>query len=126
MTYTTINQAVNDQELIDRVVAAASKEAWANPDYAATDYGTRLRTYPDDAIGTFVYAIAIDNEADYEYAVNNGNEHPGSDPGVISDAKIQAGIQAHWPASTEVPPPVPLVAPTPGEPAVVTQPHNGT
>ncbi len=116
MSYATIHQSVNDQELIDRVVAAASKEAWAGgPEFSTSAYGERLRTYPEEAERTFMWAIGIDNEADYEYAVNNAHPNPGGED-VISDLKLQAGVQAHWPLDTTVPDPVPLVPPTPGVP----------
>jgi len=125
MTYATIHTCTQDTELQERVIAAASKEAWANVDFAATEYGERLRTYPQEALTTFMYVIAIDNEADYEYAINNDNPSPGSDPGVISDAKLQAGVQAHWPASAAVPNPTDMVGPTPGTPAATPVPHDG-
>ena len=118
MTYATINKcATGDVELQARVLAAASKEAWAGgPEFAESPYGERLRTYPHEAIGTFMWPIAIDNEADYEYAINSDNPNPGGDPGVISDAKLQAGIQAHWPTDTTVPLPTDMVGPTAGTP----------
>ena len=115
MSYISITACTRDTELQDRVTAAASKEAWASPEYSLTVYGERLRTYPEEALRTFMWAIAIDNEADYAYAVDNDNPNPGSDPGVISDAKLQAGVQAHWPADpAEVPLPTGMVAPTAG------------
>lgn len=117
MTYATIHTCTEDTELQERVIAAASKEAWANVDLGATPYGERLRTYPQEALVTFMWVIAIDNEAAYEYALGASNPNPGSDPGVISDANLQAGVQAHWPASTTVPLPTDMVGPTPGEPA---------
>jgi len=117
MTYATIHTCVEDVELQRRVVAAASKEAWAGgPEFKDTPYGERLRTYPDEAIVTFMWAIAIDDEADYEYAINSGHPNPGS-ADVINDAKLQAGVQAHWPATPDVPLPTAMVPPTPGEPA---------
>ena len=116
MSYATIEQCTRDEELQARVIAAASKEAWAGgPEFAGSEYGARLRTYPNEALVTFMWAIAIDDEADYEYAINNGHEHPGSAE-VINDAKLQAGVQAHWPASTVVPLPTDMVGPTPGVP----------
>ena len=120
MTYTTITASVNDVELQDRVTAAACKEAWAGgAEFRDTVYGERLRTYPTEAIGTFMWAIAIDNEAAYEYAINGGTQHPGLDPGVISDAALQAGVQAHWPADpAQLPLPLGMVEPMPGEPLV--------
>jgi hypothetical protein len=116
MTYATIHTCTLDTELQQRVIAAASKEAWSSVDYGATEYGERLRTYPEEAVRTFMYVIAIDNEAAYEYAINSSNPNPGGDPGVISDAALQAGIQAHWPASAQVPNPTDMVGPTAGTP----------
>jgi hypothetical protein len=125
MSYTTITACTRDTDLQDRVLAAASKEAWAGgPEFAGSEYGERLRTYPTEALSTFMVAIAIDNEDAYEYAVNSNNEAPGLDPGVISDAAIQAGIQAHWPASATVPLPTDMVGPTAGSVLTVT-PANG-
>lgn len=117
MSYTSINTCVNDTDLQARVKSAASKEAWAGgPEFAGTEYGARLRTYPDEAMVTFMYAIAIDNEADYAYAIESGKPDPGLDRSVITDEKIQAGVQAHWPASTTVPLPTDMVGPTAGQP----------
>ena len=101
MTYATIFQSVNDEELAERVTAAASKEAWASPEFYATSFGEALRGSPHLAVSVFMWPIAIDNEAAYEYAVNADNPAPGADPGVISDAAIQSGIQTHWPPDPE-------------------------
>lgn len=96
MSYATINQAANDSALIKRVVAAASKEAYANETFAATEFGAAVRLNPAEA-ARLVWPVAIDYEADYEYAVAMHNGNPGGDAGVISDAEIQAAVQAHWP-----------------------------
>lgn len=107
MTYTTITRCTRDAEFQDRVVAGAMKEAIAGAaEFTESSFGQQLRALPQAALNTFMWPLAIDNEAAYEYAVNNGNTHPGSDPGVISDAAIQAGIQAHWPPD---PLPTPIV-----------------
>jgi hypothetical protein len=124
MTYASIEQCTRDEELQKRVIAAANKEAWAGgPEFAGSEYGERLRTYPNEALITFMWVIAIDNEADYAYALDTNHEAPGS-ADVINDAKIQAGIQAHWPASTTVPLPTDMVGPTPGG-LVTATPTNG-
>ena len=97
-------------------MAAASKEAWAGgPQFSESEYGERLRSWPEESTRTFMWVIAIDNEADYSYALDQGNENPGGDVSVISDAKIQAGVQAHWPADATTPLPPDMNGPTPGE-----------
>jgi hypothetical protein len=124
VSYTSIDICVRDTDLQARVRSAASKEAWAGgPEFAGSEYGNRLRTYPDEALITFMYAIAIDNEADYQYALDSNNEAPGKDPGVISDAKIQAGVQTHWPTAP-APPPTDMTGPTPGSPSLAKTPDT--
>jgi hypothetical protein len=117
MSYATLAMAIKDQELIDRVVAAACKEAWAGgPQFRDSEFGRRLRTYPQEAVGAFMWAVSIDNEADYEYAVGTeGGPNPGSSQ-VVSDASLQAAVQAHWPTAAYVPNPLPMASPWPGVP----------
>lgn len=123
MSYTTITQATRDEALQDRVTAAACKEAWAGgPEFVLSEFGERLRTYPTEAVTTFIWPVAIDYEADYQYAVESENPNPGGDPGVIGDNELQAAIQAHWPRDATVPLPPDMVGPTPGEPVQAVQP----
>jgi hypothetical protein len=123
MSYTTITQATRDEPLQDRVQAAACKEAWAGgAEFMMSEYGERLRTYPQEAITTFMWAVAIDYEADYAYAVDAGNENPGGDPGVIGDNELQAAVQAHWPRDAQVPLPPAMTGPTPARPVLPAQP----
>lgn len=103
MSYATINQASNDWALIARVIAAVSKEAYANETLAATEFGAAVRLNPAEG-ARLVWPVAIDYEADYAYAVGMHNGNPGGDPGVIADAEIQAAVQAHWPLDAEVEP----------------------
>ena len=126
MSYTTIDKAVNDEALQVRVKSAASKEAWAGgAEFRDSVYGERIRTYPEEALTTFMYAVAIDTEADYAYAVDQGNPNPGGDVGVIGDPEIQAAVQVHWPLDpAEVPLPPGMVPPTPGIPVVTPQPEE--
>lgn len=98
MTYTSITKSVRDADLVDRVRAAAVKEAWASPTFGATDFGQKVKDYPNYGAQFLIWPVAVDNEAAYEYALNNNVPNPGMDLGVISDASIQAGVQAHWPA----------------------------
>jgi hypothetical protein len=119
MSYTTITASTRDVELQDRVTAAACKEAWnGGAEFVLSDFGDRLRTYPVEAVTTFIWPVSIDYEAEYAYAIDAGNLHPGGDPGVITDANIQAAIQAHWPRDISVPLPPDMNGPTPGEPVV--------
>ena len=99
MSLTTLHQSTQDVELSDRVVAAAFQEAWANDELGNTPYGQTLRNSGSSITVTdvFLWPICIDNRDAYEYAVNSGNEHPGQDPGVISDAAISTAIQTYWP-----------------------------
>jgi hypothetical protein len=115
MTYATIYQATEDQALQDRVTAGAVKEAWNSVEFSLTVFGERLRTYPQEAVTTFMWPVSIDYEAAYQYAVDGGHENPGGDAGVITDANIQAAIQAHWPHDTILPLPPDMVGPTPAD-----------
>lgn len=118
MSYTSINTCVNDVDLQARVTSAASKEAWAGgPEFAGSEYGRRLRSYPEEATATFMYAVAIDYETEYSYAVDAENPSPGLDPGVISDANIQSSVQVHWPYEPKPLPPD-MTGPTPGQPVL--------
>lgn len=98
MSYTSIQAAVRDTALQDRVTAAAMKEAIAGgPEFVNSEFGAQLRGYPILGLNTFMWPTAVDYEEEYEYAVDSGNENPGGDVGVITDENIQASIQAHWP-----------------------------
>ena len=126
MSYESIDAAVNDEWLQKRVQSAASKEAWAGgPEFSGSEYGNRLRTYPEEALRTFMYAVAIDYEAEYAYAYEQGKEDIGKDRGVITDANIQASIQVHWPITAAVPLPGDMVGPTPGVPVTAMPAANG-
>ena len=105
MSYTTITQATEDPALRNRVLAAAGKEAWASVIYGQTPTGKKIREDgPFASLNYFIWPTAVDTEAAYAYAVETGNPNPGGDRGVISDADIQAAIQAHWPDPI-IPPP---------------------
>lgn len=96
MTYSSIVAATRDQDLVDRVTAAVIKEAWANEVLSETKFGKDARAVA--SVGwIMVWPVAIDYEAQYEFALGNEVERPGLDPGVISDANIQAAVQVHWP-----------------------------
>lgn len=103
MSLETVQVCSQDYELRQRVEAGLAKEVWANPTFGDTPLGQDIKVKgPAQAALTFMWPISIDNEADYQYALDTGNAHPGRDPGVIGDDEIQAGIQAHW-AEFQVP-----------------------
>ena len=81
MSYTSIHQCANDEAFQARLMAAAAQEGHENPEYAMS---VLLRwpaaSYPEI-------------EQSYSYAVDQGNENPGGDPGVITDAMILAVVQ---------------------------------
>lgn len=97
MSYTTIHQCTEDVHFQERVTAGAMKEAIASDVYSRTLFAEQLRTLPAAALNVFLWPLSVDNEADYQYAVETENPDPGGDPGVIDDAQIQAGIQHYWP-----------------------------
>jgi hypothetical protein len=96
MTYSTIATASRDPQLVDRVVAAAQKEAH-NGSVKDTAHAAELRADPSQAVDDFMWPIAIEYEAAYESALAAGNPSPGSDLAVITDANITASVQANWP-----------------------------
>jgi len=109
MSYDSINRCTRDAAFQQRVEAAAMKEAYhGDAVFSESSFGAQLRnsTIPASpvanltmslAINTFIWPLSVDNEDAYAYAVETGNENPGGDPGVITDAAIQAGIQHWWP-----------------------------
>lgn len=109
MSYQTIYECTQDRALQDRVTAAGMKEAFAGGDeYKNSEFGRQLRTNPALALNTFMWPTAVDYETEYAYAVDVGNPNPGGDVGVISDANLQAVVQAYWPAEPVYEPQVPI------------------
>lgn len=104
MSYETLARQAADPEFLNRIGAAAMKEAWANPTFGNTDFGRALQHNQVVPYAVFAWSVSVDNEAAYAYAVDAGNEHPGSDPGVVPDASIGSGVQTHWPAQWPPPP----------------------
>jgi hypothetical protein len=102
MSYTTITQAARDQALQDRVTAAVHKETYANPEFGDSWFGEQVKQGAAPIQSRFAYPIAVDTEAAYESAVIAGNENPGGDPAVITDAAIGSAVQANWPEPPDV------------------------
>jgi len=96
MSYNTLDQSTRDPALVNRVVAAVSKEVYASPTFGDTDYGRLVKTNPAEGV-RMVWPVAIDYEAEYASALAAGNPNPGGDEAVITDANIGAAVQAHWP-----------------------------
>jgi hypothetical protein len=97
MSYASITTCTRDTLLQDRVTAAALKESYAGGDeFSKSAFADQLQRNHMLALNYFMWPVAIDNEADYAYALDTNHESPGS-ADVINDAKLQAGIQAHWP-----------------------------
>lgn len=84
MSYFTINQCANDSEFLGRLYAANAQEGADQPE----SEGYKMR-WPISA--------KADIEAAYASALAAGNEHPGSDPTVITDGMILAAVQAERP-----------------------------
>ena len=84
MSYFTIATCVDDWEMQSRVKAAYSQE------------GRTVSSIPPDLFWTV--AAASDIEAAYASALAAGNEHPGSDPAVVTDQMILSVVQANPPA----------------------------
>ena len=107
MTLTTINQAANDQALLDRIEAATWQEVIGNAAFGDSAFGRFVRGGGGgNAIRTtFGYPVAVDYAEEYGYAVDNGNPNPGGDVGVISYANVSAAVQVHWPWGADETPP---------------------
>ena len=97
MTYQTLITCTQDPVLQQRVTAAAMKESYAGAaEFSDSVFADQMQRNPALALNYFMWPIAIDNEADYAYAIDTDHEDPGG-PDVINDAKLQAGVQTHWP-----------------------------
>lgn len=112
MSYTTITQASQDTALQERVIAGGMKEAIASELLSKTEFAEQVRRTPYLALNQFLWPTCVEYETEYAYAVDQGNENPGGDEGVITDANIQAVVQTHWPADPVNMPQPPIVQPT--------------
>ena len=99
MSYTTIQQCTVDTAFNNRVIAAIAKEAFeGGPEFKDSDFGeaTRLNS-PYSSVPYLIWPVCIEYEAEYAYAIGEGNPNPGGDDSVITDANIQASVQTNWP-----------------------------
>lgn len=85
MSYATIHQNANDTAFQNRVTSAVAQEGFA--------------ANPIPAMMSVVWSVASasDVEAAFASAVAAGNENPGGDESVITDAMILAKVQASLP-----------------------------
>lgn len=98
MSYTSITQSTRDNALLDRILAAVAKEAFANVELSQTNLGLMVKSNgPESSVSRFIWPICVDNEAAYESALIALNENPGGDPAVITDLAIGTGVQIYWP-----------------------------
>ena len=107
MSLTTINQAANDQALLDRIEAAVWQEVIGNDAFGDSSFGRMVRGGGGSGPirSTFAYPVAVDYADEYAFAVDSGNPNPGGDVGVITDANISTSVQVHWPWGADETPP---------------------
>ena len=91
MSYTTVSACYNDAAFVTRVRACVAQEQSAKG----------LTPEPDTLLPSMTWAVAgaSDVEQAYAYALSVGNENPGGDETVITDAMILAHVQASWPVT---------------------------
>ena len=122
MSFASINQAANDQQLRARVDAAAQKEARLNPTFGNTMYGQQLiAASANPGLGMpsgvamlpspLMWGVAVDTEAAYFAALQAGRGAPGHDSDIITDGMITAAVQAHWPPDPQPVVPAGLMGP---------------
>lgn len=101
MSLATIHQAANDDALLERITAGVWQETIGNPEFGDSMFGGQVRSGSAPIEAVFAYPTAVDYEDEYASAVAAGNENPGGDPSVITDANILASVQVHWPRDPE-------------------------
>lgn len=107
MSYSSLFAQTQDAALQNRVTSAVQKEAYSNPELSDTEFARALKMNYANAWQVYCWPVCVITEAEYEYALNTGNEDPGGDPTVITDSDILAAVQANWP--TEWPPAIPVM-----------------
>src|SRR3954470_16983070 len=106
MSYSSIFASTVDQPLVERIQAAIAKEAFHNEELGDTEAGRLVVETGShvSVLGAFLWLCCVDFEAEYEFALNGGNENPGGDPSVITDAELLSSVQANWPGLPVEPP----------------------
>lgn len=109
MSLSSITRAAADQQLIDRVTAAAFKIVRTDDDKANTVFGQLLLNSSPmvgmNQVAPLMYPVAIATEAAYESALLNLRGAPGFDKDIITDAQIETAVTDGWPMTR--PPTVP-------------------
>jgi hypothetical protein len=95
MSYNSLNTQTSDVAFQNRVVAAATQEAFENPGVHDTAYAVKVRANPSEGI-QLVWPVSIATEAEYASALAGGVPQPGQDESVITDNMILAAVQASW------------------------------
>jgi hypothetical protein len=117
----SIARAASDPDLKARVIAAASQLCQTDPMFAQTEFGVKLLNGYTSVDG-LIWQVAVEVEAQYEYAILQGRGAPGHDVDVITDDALITAVKTHWPPDTVVAPPqMPPPASDP-QPAHVQQP----
>lgn len=113
MSYSSIDLAANDPQLQVRVKAAVYKTLYTDDECRTSVFGQAILTGsgfgPGSQLTAMYWAVAVDTEQEYQYALANGNGSPGFDVSVISDEAITTVVTDTWPRAQ---PPV-MIAPVP-------------
>jgi hypothetical protein len=97
MSLNSLNIASQDVPLQNRTIACCQQEAHDNPAVADTAFARAVILNPAEGV-RMAWPVALNTEAEYEYALNAGHPQPiGGDEAVITDAMILSAVQASWP-----------------------------
>lgn len=114
MSTNSIARAAKDQDLRDRITAAANHLVQNDPMFGQTEFGYKLLNGFTSVDG-LVWQVAVAVEAEYEYAIMQGRGAPGHDIDIITEDQLNAAVKAHWPPNAYVAPPtMPEPTPQPG------------
>lgn len=103
MTASSINQAANDKQLQDRVLAISQKELVYNQDLRATTYGKQMLQGQYINIMPLMWPLAADQEEQYYAALVAGRGAPGHDTDIITDEAILSAVISFWPQDPPAP-----------------------
>jgi hypothetical protein len=94
--YLTQGEIAADPSMLTRVAQAAAQEGVADAGLDPDWWTNQWRR---------IWASSPGWETAWESALASGNEHPGADPAVITDAMILAEVQSMKPFTSIIPPP---------------------